>query len=255
MAVGLDSAVGLGPVMNNPPPQIFGPNALLNPEPFTVNDFLPDDYNGYPYDDSGFDDGGDIDGNDPKRRRIARACDSCRKKKIRCDFIPGKTIRCSHCETGKTECIFTQVEKKRQAPKGARYIESLENRLLRMESLLRTAGFLPEDDGGRTDLATLEERLAHGVDRRKSTLTGSAEILSTVTPRENSPLVGRGATPHSLRASTPKTPATVHDILKQKSPEKDSEVSAEQMCSLVTNDVGETRYIGKSLTLLGFIII
>ena len=39
----------------------------------------------------------------------------CRKKKIKCD---GKMPACSHCINYKTECIFTQVEKKRNPPKG-----------------------------------------------------------------------------------------------------------------------------------------
>ena len=39
----------------------------------------------------------------------------CRKKKIKCD---GKMPACSHCNNYKTECIFTQVEKKRNPPKG-----------------------------------------------------------------------------------------------------------------------------------------
>ena len=99
---------------------------------------------------------GDGSMRDSKRRRIARACDMCRKKKIKCD---GKMPKCSHCENYKTECIFTQVEKKRAPPKGAKYIEGLENRLGRMESLLRLSGLLAEDDGGRTDLGTLEKRL------------------------------------------------------------------------------------------------
>ena len=39
----------------------------------------------------------------------------CRKKKIKCD---GKMPACTHCINYKTDCIFTQVEKKRQPPKG-----------------------------------------------------------------------------------------------------------------------------------------
>lgn len=39
----------------------------------------------------------------------------CRKKKIKCD---GKMPKCSHCLNYKTECVFTQVEKKRNPPKG-----------------------------------------------------------------------------------------------------------------------------------------
>lgn len=43
----------------------------------------------------------------------------CRKKKIKCD---GKMPACTHCLNYKTECIFTQVEKKRQPPKGSALI-------------------------------------------------------------------------------------------------------------------------------------
>jgi hypothetical protein len=39
----------------------------------------------------------------------------CRKKKIKCD---GRMPKCSHCINYKTECVFTQVEKKRNPPKG-----------------------------------------------------------------------------------------------------------------------------------------
>lgn len=93
----------------NAPPRIFGnynpdgsliqPGAL-NYDYFGDGDFLVDDA---------------ADTADAKRRRIAKACDACRRKKIRCD---GKTPRCSHCENYKTECVFTHVEKKRQPPKG-----------------------------------------------------------------------------------------------------------------------------------------
>lgn len=44
-----------------------------------------------------------------------QACDMCRKKKIKCD---GKLPACTHCTNYKTECVFTQVEKKRSPPKG-----------------------------------------------------------------------------------------------------------------------------------------
>ena len=39
----------------------------------------------------------------------------CRKKKIKCD---GKLPACTHCLNYKTDCVFTQVEKKRSPPKG-----------------------------------------------------------------------------------------------------------------------------------------
>ncbi len=48
-------------------------------------------------------------------RCYPQACDMCRKKKIKCD---GKLPACTHCTNYKTECVFTQVEKKRNPPKG-----------------------------------------------------------------------------------------------------------------------------------------
>ena len=47
----------------------------------------------------------------------------CRKKKIKCD---GKMPACTHCINYKTECIFTQVEKKRNPPKGYATIQHLD---------------------------------------------------------------------------------------------------------------------------------
>lgn len=46
---------------------------------------------------------------------MSKACDMCRKKKIKCD---GKLPACTHCINYKTDCVFTQVEKKRNPPKG-----------------------------------------------------------------------------------------------------------------------------------------
>jgi Fungal Zn(2)-Cys(6) binuclear cluster domain len=58
------------------------------------------------YDDTGW--------SEPESDRI-QACDMCRKKKIKCD---GRLPKCGHCTNYKTECVFTQVEKKRNPPKG-----------------------------------------------------------------------------------------------------------------------------------------
>ncbi|KAL2816781.1 fungal-specific transcription factor domain-containing protein [Aspergillus cavernicola] len=182
------------------------------------------------------------DSNDAKRRRIARACDMCRKKKIKCD---GKMPKCSHCINYKTECVFTQVEKKRNPPKGAKYIEGLENRLGRMESLLRLSGLLSEDDG-KTDLGTLEKRLA---DRSMSTgglnNTNSPTRFNMASNTHSQPAtVSRHSTPRMDSHSSPRTAPTSPD--SQKESETEAEGLSDMMCSLVTNNCGETRYIGSS---------
>ncbi|KAL9115555.1 MAG: hypothetical protein Q9187_007291 [Circinaria calcarea] len=221
------------PPLMNPPPQVFGSLTPGSPSAATYSGafFGGEDQNGGNLDES----------NDAKRRRIARACDMCRKKKIKCD---GKMPACSHCINYKTECIFTQVEKKRNPPKGAKYIEGLENRLGRMESLLKLSGLLNEEDD-RTDLGTLEKRL---VDKSQSFSNGgtpaksprgsesaSQPRLSTDSPRET-PVQERGPSQRSSVAS-PEV---------QKEGEEEVEALSDMMCSLVTNHCGETRYIGSS---------
>ncbi|KAL2259348.1 hypothetical protein VTK26DRAFT_6997 [Humicola hyalothermophila] len=187
------------------------------------------------------------DTTEAKRRRIARACDMCRKKKIKCD---GKLPACTHCTNHKTDCVFTQVEKKRNPPKGAKYIEGLENRLGRMEHLLRLSGLLGEDDNGATDLGTLEKKLAEK--HQQSRQASQAASDPTSPSRAPSGRDGNDSTPRSSLASP--EPAKENDKGRSATPEKDNqdgeqeEVAelSELMCSLVTNTNGETRYIGSS---------
>ncbi|QSS51197.1 fungal specific transcription factor domain-containing protein [Histoplasma capsulatum var. duboisii H88] len=215
----------------NQPPQIFG---AYNPDGSPITPSLPGPV--FPEDHLS---GNMEESNDAKRRRIARACDMCRKKKIKCD---GKMPKCSHCINYKTECIFTQVEKKRNPPKGAKYIEGLENRLGRMESLLRLSGLLTEADAGKTDLSALEKRLADkssqpgGLSSKPS--TASFGFNQTSQP---SPII---STPHADSHTSPRTAATSPDSQKETEAELDS--LSDMMCSLVTNNCGETRYIGSS---------
>ncbi|KKA26976.1 hypothetical protein TD95_005385 [Thielaviopsis punctulata] len=242
----------VAPQLVNPPPRIFG---SFGPDGLQVQQFPPELAVGMFGDPTLLD-----DSNDPKRRRIARACDMCRKKKIKCD---GKLPACSHCLNYKTDCVFTQVEKKRSPPKGAKYIEGLENRLGRMESLLRLSGLLDDDDGA-TDLGALEKKLTEQQNKQKqasqsvpapsnptspgqlgSTSVGAPEGSNAVTPQSSV------ASPESVKPSN--TASINTDSRKPTSPpeagpDKHEEVEelSEMMCSLVTNQSGETRYIGSS---------
>ncbi|KAH8767955.1 fungal-specific transcription factor domain-containing protein [Hyaloscypha sp. PMI_1271] len=221
------------PPLMNPPPQIFGAYSA---------DGLPN-MNMQDLSQPLFGDGSLMDESiEAKRRRIARACDMCRKKKIKCD---GKMPACTHCINYKTECVFTQVEKKRNPPKGAKYIEGLENRLGRMESLLRLSGLLTEDDNGRTDLGTLEKRLA---EKRESQRQSEAPGSQPTSPSHSTPNEGSGSTPRSTLASpepNSKNGDKRKSTISEKS-EEEVEALSDMMCSLVTNNCGETRYIGSS---------
>ncbi|KAJ5095674.1 hypothetical protein NUU61_005030 [Penicillium alfredii] len=250
---GLGDGDGMGfdmqPMMMNQQPQLFGAYPQDSAQMGMSTESL------YPDDSLAAGE----DANDAKRRRIARvrdaanilaikvadrvflvqACDMCRKKKIKCD---GKMPKCSHCINYKTDCVFTQVEKKRNPPKGAKYIEGLENRLGRMESLLRLSGLLSEDDGGKTDLRTLEKRLAD----RTNTLQAAqnANKLSQKAQQTQQTPTSHHTTPRMDSYSSPRTAAASPE--SQKESEGEVEALSDMMCSLVTNNCGETRYIGSS---------
>ncbi|WEW55242.1 Gypsy retrotransposon integrase-like protein 1 [Emydomyces testavorans] len=74
-----------------------------------------------------------------KRRRVTRACDECRRKKIKCD---GKQP-CTHCTVYSYACTYDQPSNRRRnaAPQ---YIEALEARLQKAEAILRA--ILPKVD-------------------------------------------------------------------------------------------------------------
>jgi hypothetical protein len=126
----------------------------------------------------------------------------------------------------------------------AKYIEGLENRLGRMESLLRLSGLLSEEDGGATDLGTLEKKLADRSSRMSHDQNG------TSSNRNSTPgLAMDGSSPGSEQNDASEKSPTAQG--SPKPPEKrksDEEVEAlsDMMCSLVTNNCGETRYIGTS---------
>ncbi|KAI0309699.1 fungal-specific transcription factor domain-containing protein [Amylostereum chailletii] len=72
---------------------------------------------------------------DSKKRKVQRACDVCRRKKGAAgdgSQMPGN--KCSNCLAYNLECSYVEAARKRGPPKG--YVESLENRLEKMEDLL-----------------------------------------------------------------------------------------------------------------------
>ncbi|KZT67994.1 hypothetical protein DAEQUDRAFT_728533 [Daedalea quercina L-15889] len=94
----------------------------------------------------------DFGSQNSKKRRVQRACDVCRRKKIRCDGAQMPDSKCSNCTTYNYECTYIEAAKKRGPPKG--YVESLETRLEKMEGLLKKLcpdGDFSQELGGRFD--------------------------------------------------------------------------------------------------------
>ncbi|KAI0771902.1 fungal-specific transcription factor domain-containing protein [Trametes elegans] len=67
-----------------------------------------------------------------QRRRVWRACESCRRKKIKCD---GMEPTCSQCCASKSQCTWLQT--KDRAALSRHYVQELEARLMHMENLFQ----------------------------------------------------------------------------------------------------------------------
>ncbi|KAF8988927.1 fungal-specific transcription factor domain-containing protein [Cyathus striatus] len=74
-----------------------------------------------------------LDPSHPKKRKIQRACDTCRRKKSSGPQPPDH--RCTSCVEYNIDCTYEDAPKKRGRPKG--YVEGLENRVQKLESLLK----------------------------------------------------------------------------------------------------------------------
>ncbi len=74
----------------------------------------------------------------------------------------------------------------------AKYIEGLENRLGRMEALLRLSGLLSDEDADSTDFQTLERRLAEKnalLNKERDNHNSHDSNSDTTTPHVTTPSV------------------------------------------------------------------
>ncbi|KAI9313937.1 fungal-specific transcription factor domain-containing protein [Dichotomocladium elegans] len=143
------------------------------------------------------------DHQDIKRLRISRACDGCRRKKIKCDTT-GPDQTCKNCQASKIDCTYNDSAKKRGPPKG--YIEVLENRLKRMERIL---GGLAEDNGdqpaesdGQSPPASSPERVKDGMSAETSGSMNTPSNNSSSTAVSGTNNAGRISGLSSLSSST-----------------------------------------------------
>ncbi|KAK9719077.1 hypothetical protein K7432_005056 [Basidiobolus ranarum] len=110
-----------------------------------------------------------------KRQRVSKACDNCRRRKVRCD---GTQPICSNCRTIGTTCSYNDATKKRGPPKG--YIEAIENRLHRMEHIL---GGLVQGEPGAAENVVAELRK---LDENHPTATSSTSPARSQTRTKSS---------------------------------------------------------------------
>ncbi|CAK7217794.1 hypothetical protein SBRCBS47491_003291 [Sporothrix bragantina] len=99
-----------------------------------------------------------------KRSKVSRACDACRRKKIKCDSV-SETEQCTNCRRARTECLFSRVPQKRGPSKG--YIKELADRINSIEGKLGN-----QSPSSAADALELLGRA--GIDRRDSGEPGAA---------------------------------------------------------------------------------
>ncbi|KAJ5103255.1 hypothetical protein N7532_003784 [Penicillium argentinense] len=82
------------------------------------------------------------------RRRCQRACEMCYRKKTKCELETSDSI-CMQCTRRGSRCVFpgiSPVSETQQEEERDQYIQSLKDRLEKIETLLKTAGILHESD-------------------------------------------------------------------------------------------------------------
>ncbi|KZV69843.1 hypothetical protein PENSPDRAFT_651985 [Peniophora sp. CONT] len=64
----------------------------------------------------------------PKKRirRLQRACDTCKRKKIRCDWAAARGNKCTYCRTHQVDCSYTHGDREEKHGTPEEYVESLE---------------------------------------------------------------------------------------------------------------------------------
>ncbi|KAL8667270.1 MAG: hypothetical protein Q9202_000843 [Teloschistes flavicans] len=145
-----------------------------------------------------------------------------------------------------TKVQMTGMMRKGGELPSAKYIEGLENRLGRMEALLKLSGLLSDEDVDRTDLSMLEKRLAD-----KAIARSNSSTPSDTTRSQSGSQPPASATSGSLlsptaanKLLTPQSKSNSPNPAEETHKEEEVEALSDMMCSLVTNNCGETRYIG-----------
>ncbi|ORX55125.1 hypothetical protein DM01DRAFT_1335424 [Hesseltinella vesiculosa] len=83
-----------------------------------------------------------------KRRRLAQACLTCRRKKTKCD---GSKPVCGNCQRLSQECNYADSKRRRKAARQG-HIDVLEARLAKMETMLREQSGKPGNDNTRRNI-------------------------------------------------------------------------------------------------------
>ncbi|KAF4122706.1 Fungal specific transcription factor domain [Geosmithia morbida] len=142
-----------------------------------------------------------------KRSKVSRACDECRRKKIKCDAQTDTgDAPCSSCSRSNIRCLFSRVPQKRGPSKG--YIKELADRIHSIENKLDTEGGLTQEDlsGLFGDRQPRHSNVGDDLGRKRhySSISGG-EIESPMSARQT-PWAPDSARPLHSQDGQPATP-------------------------------------------------
>ncbi|KAJ6599296.1 fungal-specific transcription factor domain-containing protein [Mycena vulgaris] len=152
-----------------------------------------------------------------QRRRVWRACEGCRRKKIKCDGIEPT---CSQCSTSGSQCTWLQT--KDRAALSRHYVQELEARLLHMESLFSQIAPVLDQIGPLPSGAAIAELAAAAPAPPGTDATSAAVLTHSVPPKH--------------RASSIPIKAEEDDV-------------SESFGQLALDEYGHMRWIGGSSTM------
>ncbi|KAJ7507534.1 fungal-specific transcription factor domain-containing protein [Mycena galericulata] len=120
-----------------------------------------------------------------QRRRVWRACESCRRKKIKCD---GCEPTCSQCSASGSQCTWLQT--KDRAALSRHYVQELEARLLHMESLFSQIAPVLDQLGPLPNGAAIAELVAAApAPSTSDAIPATAVPTRPVPPKDRAPTI------------------------------------------------------------------
>ncbi|KAG0017338.1 hypothetical protein BGZ80_008396 [Entomortierella chlamydospora] len=146
-----------------------------------------------------------------KRSKITKACDNCRRRRVKCDGVPDG---CGGCRAAKTQCVYTTSNTKRGPPKG--YVEVIEDRLGKIENMLTNIvkkKVLDPQESSDKAMASQSENEDNDDDDRASVC--SSELVEVKKQPPASPVIGsaRSTTPGSRSVRSGSINVTRHSPL------------------------------------------
>ncbi|KAG9009294.1 hypothetical protein FRB94_012240 [Tulasnella sp. JGI-2019a] len=191
------------------------------------------------------------------RRRVWRACEACRRKKIKCD---GTEPVCGQCTQTNTTCTWMQTRDR--AALSRQYVQELENRLIRLESVLAQVApsvDLSELPNGPIPVEHVAEQQSVPVASTSSSSSG--HYPATGIPALNAISNGGNISVSAATAGRNPAPPSQYQypilgatdgprgLVKVEVADNSDEFVAEQMGTLALDDHGHLRWIGGSSTM------